>query len=126
MQEIRRESDDELCGFIAEVDGRWNALTIFGAPLARGLDRAGAEDLVLTDGLASLSERWHYRASPKDDWQTVVIIEASPRSVTLALGYYSMPEVETLTLSASQITEDGPLARDPRLGTDQCRPDAVD
>lgn len=113
MQEIRRESDDELCGFIAEVDGRWNALTIFGAPLARGLDRAGAEDLVLTDGLASLSERWHYRASPKDDWQTVVIVEANPRSVTLALGYYSMPGVETLTLSSEQIISDGLLVREP-------------
>jgi len=112
MEQIRRSGDDELCGFISLNDGNWTAHTVFGGVLAEGLDRVAAEALVREIGLTSLSDRWQYRASSEADWQTVLIIEASPQSVTLALGYYSLPGVETVRLSAELIVEQRLLVRD--------------
>lgn len=98
MDEIRRSDDGELCGHVVERDGEWLALAVFGGELGRHVLRDAAERHVLNDGLASLAERWHYRAGATDDWQIVCIQEASPASVRLALDYYSMPGVPTLTL----------------------------
>ena len=42
--------------------------------------------------------------SPRGEEQVVCIQEASPSSVTLALGYYSLPGVPSLTVSRDDVT----------------------
>jgi hypothetical protein len=104
MEEVRRTSDDELCGHVEERAGQWYALTVFGAVLGRHDVRQDAVDQVLTEGLASLSERWRLRRADSDDEEVVCIQEANPAAVTVALGYYSLPGVPTLTITAAQLT----------------------
>lgn len=101
--EVRRVDDNELCGFVEESAGLWRSLSVFGGHLASFADRDDAVDRVLSVGLASLAERWWFRESPNSDWQVVCIQEASPESVTLALDYYSMPGVPTVTISRHQL-----------------------
>lgn len=103
MEEIRRTDDGELCGHIAPVNGGWHALTVFGAVLGRHDDRDDAARHVLTDGLACLAERWTLRNGATGDEEVVCLQEANPASVTVALGYYSMPGVPTLTITAQQL-----------------------
>ncbi|MEN9644669.1 MAG: hypothetical protein RL238_1338 [Actinomycetota bacterium] len=99
MIEVRRSSDGELCGHVVADDTTWRALTVFGGVLGRHDTASGAEQQVLDEGLASLAERWMYRADPSAEWQVACIQEASPHSVRLALDHYSMPGVPTVTLS---------------------------
>ena len=97
MRPIHRPEDDELCGFVVERADGWHALTVFGGELGICSTSAAADDLVRTDGLSSLMERWILvdGESPGEepDEQVVCIQEANPHSVTLALDYYSMPGV---------------------------------
>ena len=58
VEEVRRPGDGELCGHVDERAGQWCALTVFGAELGRHGDREGAVYHVLTEGLASLADRW--------------------------------------------------------------------
>lgn len=95
MIEIRRPDDDELCGFVRERDGRWEALAVFGGLLDTADSAEHAERLVRDTGLAALAERWLLVDGPGADEQIVCIQEASPEGVTLALDYYSMPGVPT-------------------------------
>jgi hypothetical protein len=103
MDEVRRPSDGELCGYVDERDGQWCALTMFGAVLGRHARREDAADHVRADGLASLAERWTLRRGGGDTEEIVCIQEANAASVTVALGYYSLPGVPTLTITAAQI-----------------------
>jgi hypothetical protein len=96
VNEVRRDDDNELCGHVVGSDGQWLACTVFGGRLGSHQTRAAAEAQVLSDGLASLADRWEYRAGPEDEWQTVCIQEARPGWVRLALDYYSMPGVPTV------------------------------
>ncbi|MGB8858708.1 MAG: hypothetical protein WCC60_05605 [Ilumatobacteraceae bacterium] len=105
MIEIRRTEDDELCGHVVEHDGTWRALAVFGGELGRYDTRDEAVQLVLDDGLASLAAHWHYRSEALPDWQIVCIQEASPASVRIALDYYSMPGVPTLTLRREDLDD---------------------
>ena len=109
MIEVRRPEDNELCGFIHEVAGVWHATSVFGGRLASFERASEATDHVLSTGLASLAERWWFREGPDSEWQVVCIQEASPDSVTLALDYYSMPGVPTITLSRHQLTTSAEL-----------------
>ena len=59
-------------------------------------------DQVLTDCVASLPERWTLRHRDGDE-EVVVIQEANAAAVTVARGYYSMPGVPTLTITAAHI-----------------------
>jgi len=77
-------------------------VTVFGAVLGRHDSRQGAVDQLLTEGLASLAERWTLRHRDGDE-EVVVIQEANAAAVTVARGYYSMPDVPTLTITAAQI-----------------------
>jgi hypothetical protein len=104
VEAVRRTSDGELCGHVAQRDGQWHALTIFGAVLGRHDRRDRAADHVLTDGLAALTERWTLRAADSGEEEVVCIQEANAAAVTVARGYYSMPGVPTLTITAAQIT----------------------
>jgi hypothetical protein len=110
--EIRRESDNELCGHVRPLDGAWVALTVFGGTLGTHATRTAAEDHVHAEGLASLAERWMFRPDPAADWQVVCIQEANPDSVRLALDYYSMPGVPTVVVSKDQLSSGAMLVRD--------------
>jgi hypothetical protein len=103
MDEVRRQSDGELCGHVEEQAGEWYALTVFGAVLGRHDLRQGAVDQVLTDGLASLAEHWTLRHGENGEEEVVCIQEANAAAVTVALGYYSLPGVPTLTITAAQL-----------------------
>lgn len=103
MDEVRRDHDGELCGHVDQRDGEWCALAVFGAELGRHGDRDAAVQQILEQGLASLAERWTLRDSSTGDEQVVCIQEANPTSVTLALDYYSMPGVPTLTVTRDEL-----------------------
>ena len=103
MDQVRRPGDDELCGHVERRDGRWCALTVFGAVLGHHDSRVAAVDEVLIHGLSSLSERWTLRNGGSHEEEVVCIQEAHPGAVTVARGYYSLPGVPTLTITAEQI-----------------------
>jgi hypothetical protein len=103
VDEVRRQCDDELCGHVAYRDGRWCALTVFGAVLGRHDSRDAAEQQLLEEGLPSLAERWTLRHGETGDEEVVCIQEANAAAVTVARGYYSLPGVPTLTITARQI-----------------------
>ena len=104
MEEVRRPADGELCGHVELSDGSWCARVVFGASLGCHSTRADAVAHVLSEGLASLAERWTLQG-PDGAEQVVCIQEANEQSVTLALGYYSMPGVPTLTITSSEFAE---------------------
>lgn len=103
MQEIRRPSDGELCGYVRATDAGWESLVVFGAVLDTHDAESTATTHVLQHGLASLAERWEYRPDPSAEWQTVCIQEANPTSVRIALGYYSMPGVPVITVTEAHL-----------------------
>lgn len=103
VEALRRPSDGELCGYVEQRDGQWHALTVFGAVLGRHDQRAGAAAQVLDEGLSSLAERWTLRHGERGDEEVVCIQEVNGDAVTVARGYYSLPEVPTLTITKDQI-----------------------
>ena len=80
-----------------------NATTIFGARLGTHDRREDAERQVLDVGLASLAERWTLIDTASGEEQVVCIQQVSPSSVTLALGYYSLPGVPTRTIARGDL-----------------------
>ena len=103
MEPVFRPEDGELCGHVEERDGSWCALVVFGAELGRHTTRDEAIAQVLADGLAALADRWTLLQRDDDAGQIVCIQEANARSVTVALDYYSMPGVPTLTIAAADV-----------------------
>jgi hypothetical protein len=101
--EVRREGDNELCGHVVEEDGGWHALTVFGGRLGRCNSYDEAVRTVTSDGLGSLANYWLLSGSGVDGEQIVCIQSASPEAVTVALGYYSLPGVPTLTVSRTEL-----------------------
>ena len=102
MEAVRRSSDEELCGHVEQRDGEWCALTVFGAELGRHSTRGRAVDHVLTEGLPSMADRWTLRSRDGDE-EIVCIQEANQASITVARGYYSVPGVPTLTITAHEL-----------------------
>jgi hypothetical protein len=103
VEALTRPSDGELCGYVEQRDGRWHALTVFGAVLGSHDHRSSAADQVLNEGLSSLAERWTLRHGESGDEEVVCIQEVNGGSVTVARGYYSLPGVPTLTITKDQI-----------------------
>jgi len=103
VEEVRRASDDELCGFVERRDGSWCSIAVFGVVLAHHDSRDLAVGHVLDIGLEVLAQRWTLRSRETGAEEVVCIQEATPGSVTVALGYYSLPGVPTLTITAEQI-----------------------
>ena len=101
--EVRRDADGELCGHVERRGPRWLALTVFGAPLGDHGRRRDAVDQVLREGLASLAERWTLRHGETGEEEVVCIQEASADGVTVARGYYPVPGVPTLTITAAEL-----------------------
>ena len=100
---VRRDDDDELCGFVEQRGSEWLAFVVFGAELGRHATRDDAIARVLSDGLASLAERWTLQRGDGSSEEVVCVVEANADWVTVALGYYSLPGVPTLTIRASEI-----------------------
>jgi hypothetical protein len=113
MIEVRRPSDGELCGGVRALASEWQSLTVFGGILAQHCTRETAEQHVLDVSLASLAERWWYRPDPSTEWQIVCIQEANSQSVRLALDYYSMPGVPTITITRAEMQSGTELTLDP-------------
>lgn len=103
MIEVRRD-DGELCGHVTERDdGRWHSLSVFGTVFAEHVDQHDARAHVEAHGLAALADRWTLVERATGEEQVVCIQQASPVEVTLALDYYSMPGVPTLTLRVADL-----------------------
>ena len=105
LQEVRRPQDSELCGFVRRHHEGFQALTIFHGVLGQFEDAAEASQHVADRGLASLRDHWHFRASPEDEWQIVLVQEARPGWVRLVLGYYSLAGVPTLEVAFDDASE---------------------
>lgn len=103
MIEVRRDDDNELCGFVDETADGWVALTVFGADLRRCDGYDEAVGVVLDEGLASLADHWVLTGPNVDGEQIVCIQAASPGRVTLALDYYPVPGVPSMTLSSAAL-----------------------
>jgi hypothetical protein len=102
MIEVRR-ADGELCGHVRRRAGRWQALTVFGAVLSEWDAESRARRDVESNGLAALSDRWMLTDASSQTSQTVCIQQASPAEVTLALDYYSLPGVPTITIGVEEL-----------------------
>lgn len=103
MEEIRREDDGELCGFVDHRADGWHSLAVFGGTLDVHDSCDDAERHVRSEGLASLAERWRLLNRSTGEDQVVCIQEASPQGVTLALDYYSLPGVPSLRISSVEL-----------------------
>lgn len=103
VDEVRRTGDAELCGHVEQRGERWCALTVFGAVIGEHGCREDAVRHVLSDGLEVLAERWILRHRGTGDEEVVCIQEANAARVTVARGYYSLPGVPTLSITAEQL-----------------------
>ncbi len=110
MDEVRRDGDGELCGYVRrndDEDGRWQAMTVFRGVLGAFDDEDAAHGHVLAEGLVAVADRWTLvdrDAAPGDQTEQIVCIQQmSPDEVTLALGYSSLPGVPTLTLATDEL-----------------------
>ena len=103
MIEVRRD-DGELCGYVEPSDGGgWRASTVFGAVLGVHGHESAARQQVESEALVALAERWTLLDGESGEEHVVVIQHAGPGEVTLALGYYSMPGVPTVTIAAADL-----------------------
>ena len=100
MDEVRRQGDGELEGFVVADGDGWLALTVFGGVLAWAPTVEAARAIVQERGLASLAERWHWWSRETREWRIVVPQEAHPGRVRVAVGYYALPGVETVVITA--------------------------
>ncbi len=102
-QEVRRASDDELEGFVVADGDGWRALTVFHGELGRAATADEARAIVRRRGLASLADRWWWLSHRTGEWRVVLPQESSPGRVRVAVGYYSLPGVETATITADDL-----------------------
>ena len=102
VMEIRRDDDNELCGYVVERDGAFEAQTVFGGLLGSHRSLQEAARAVAADGLRSLAAHWLLGAEGEEE-ELVCIQSASPGSVTVAIGYYSMPGVPTVTVTRDDL-----------------------
>ena len=103
MFEIRRDGDDELCGYVDERGDLWCSLTVFGGLLGEHEHRTDAEAEVRARGLSSLAERWRLIDREVDSDEVVVIQEVVPGRVTVALAPYSVPGVPTRRITTDEL-----------------------
>ena len=102
MIEVRRD-DGELCGFVAHHGGRWQSLAVFGGLLGVHDREDHARQHVTTVGLSALADHWTLIDRATGDEQLVCIQQASPVEITVALDYYSLPGVPTMTISVEDL-----------------------
>jgi hypothetical protein len=118
IREVRRVSDGELEGFVAADGGDWLALTVFHGLLGRAATAGEARAIVHRRGLAALAERWHWFSRRTGEWRIAVPQESSPGRVRVAVGYYSLPGVETAAVTAEDLAAGDELTLDPPDGVE--------
>jgi hypothetical protein len=101
--EVRRD-DGELCGYVAPQEDRWRSLTTFGAVLGEHDSEHEARQHAADLGLSALADRWTLIDRSTGEEELVCIQQVSPVEVTLALGYYSLPGVPTMTIRVEDLT----------------------
>lgn len=111
MIAVHRPGDGELCGFVDQRDGVWQAMTIFGGRLGEHDGPDDARRHVLQTGLAALADRWTLVDLDSGEEEVVCIQEASRSHVTVALGYYSLPGVPSATFSSDDLADRWRLIR---------------
>jgi hypothetical protein len=100
--EVRRD-DGELCGYVVAHEGRWRSLTPFGGALGDHDREQEARRHVAELGLRSLADHWTLTDRSTGEQRVVCIQQASPSEITLALDYYSLPGVPTLTIATEDL-----------------------
>lgn len=78
-----RDDDGELIGYIAAVDDSFSAYTLFGYPLADGVDRFDAEQALESAGLRYLAERWLLTVADREEPLAVEVVEITPGAITV-------------------------------------------
>lgn len=103
---VYRPDDNEHMGYVADIDGTWFALTMFGCPFAEADNEAEARRIVLERGLAVLNDPWEYYDSERKEWLRCVIIEATPGSVRVSRfdGFYPDPTHDYLIANPGERT----------------------
>ncbi|MFC4057523.1 hypothetical protein ACFOWE_04420 [Planomonospora corallina] len=79
MKEIRRDDDGALLGYIRQVDGGWQPLTVFGHPLGAPGAEEDASGEVHRTGLDVLMRPWEFFEGGR--WYRCVILEAAADAV---------------------------------------------
>ncbi len=83
--EIRRDEDGELLGFVqsspGNAGGEWLALSVFGGLVAAWDTEAAACEHVHSSGLAILAETWWVRPEPAAPWYEATLVEVRPDEV---------------------------------------------
>ena len=115
-REHRRDDDNELLGYIDELDGRFQARTLFGFPLGKAGDETNAEHLLDSLGLSYLAERWLLTIDGRDEPITVQIAETNPAVVTVTsadygyAGDYGTPFTLAVPALPCQLRPERPIA----------------
>ncbi|GAA4421663.1 hypothetical protein ACFQV2_06990 [Actinokineospora soli] len=92
-QEVIRDTDRALLGYVREADGDlWSPLTVFGYPLGPDAPYDEARDTVEQRGLATLADRWHLRDTD-GEWYACAIQEATPARVRVSITDLGHPDV---------------------------------
>ncbi|CAN5263295.1 hypothetical protein BH24ACT9_BH24ACT9_11450 [soil metagenome] len=110
--EIRRDEDHELLGFVQRSPGtagvEWLALSVFGGLLAAFDTESAAHEHVRSTGLSTLAESWWVRPVPAGQWYEATLVEVRPDEVrcryteadfTLRTLAIPQPGPETLRLT---------------------------
>ena len=112
--EVRRPDDGELLGSVEpDGTGRWLALAVFGGTIGVREDRAAAIELVESEGLASLAQRWFHRPAGRTDWRVVVLQEAWPGRAMGVVGLYARPGAPPFAITADDLAAGAEMTLEP-------------
>jgi hypothetical protein len=113
-EEVRRDSDGELLGFVEpRGGGGWAALAVFGGTIGVRDDRGAAIGLVEAEGLDSLAQRWFHRSAARPDWRVVVIQEAWPGRAVGVIGLYALPGAPPFAITADDLAAGDEMTLEP-------------
>jgi len=104
LEEIRRESDGELVGYLSHEDRddapTWVARALFGGELSTFTSRERAAEYLRAHGLPVLAEKWWYWSDETDRWLLTFLIEARLDAVRVRFGYDPDPAKVTVLRGA--------------------------
>jgi len=106
LEEIHRDSDGELVGYLSHEDRdgapTWIARALFGGELRTFASRERAAEYLRAQGLPLLAEKWWYWSDEADRWLLTFLIEARFGAVRVRFGYDPDPANVTV-LRGSQL-----------------------
>ncbi len=88
LLEVHRDGDGELVGFVARENQKFLALTVFLVQIGSFEELEKATEFVNNYGLAALNCKWF--GFIEDEWQLVVITEASPERVEVSTDVFGV------------------------------------